>query len=208
MLRKLLIVILVLPCLALAGVARAEDTPAGQLPSEFPAAGTPHVLDGSVYSIAQVGSTMVLGGDFTTARNDTSNTQLTRLDLLAFNLSTGQISTTFVPNPNGVVRKVLAAPDGTSVYVAGSFTSIGGVARTNLARVRISDGLVLPTFNAGSITGQVRDLALVNGRLWLAGAFTHVGGRAQAGLATVNPDSGAFLTYMGLAIATTAPPRS
>ena len=47
------------------------------------------------------------------------------------------------PNPNGTVRVVLPAGDGETVYVGGSFTSIGGVARDSLARVRISDGAVV-----------------------------------------------------------------
>ncbi len=196
-----LTLILALALALLPGLASAEDTAAGRLPSEYPVSGTPHVLDGDVYSIAQVGGTIVLGGGFSSARNDSSTTQLARSNLLAFNATTGQISTTFVPNPNGTVRKVMAAPDGTSVYVAGSFTTINGVARRNLARIRISDGAVLSTFNAGTISGVVRDLALVNGRLWLAGAFTHVGGHAQPALATVNPETGAWLPYMGLTIA-------
>jgi PKD repeat protein len=201
MLRKSLAGFVVVLCLLVPGLARAEDSPAGQLPSEYPAPNTPHVLDGSVYSVAQIGTTMVLGGAFSTARNDDSSVQLTRNNLLAFDIGTGHISTTFVPNPNGTVRKVMAAPDGTSVYVAGSFTSIGGVARTNLARVRVSDGAVLSTFNSGTISGQVRDLALVNGRLWLAGAFTHINGNPQDALATVNPDTGRFDPYMGLSVA-------
>ena len=168
---------------------------------EVAAAGTPHVLNGEVYSVVQVGNTMVLGGTFTSARNDNSQTALPRSRLLAFNANTGQISTTFLPNPNGTVRVVLPAGDGETVYVGGSFTSIGGVARDSLARVRVSDGAVVNTFNAGNITGTVRDLRLSDGRLWLAGAFTHVGGRAQAGITTVNPTTGGTQTYMAQQIA-------
>ena len=179
----------------------APEQPAGQLVQEVAAAGTPHVLNGEVYSVVQVGTSMVLGGTFTSARNDNSNTPLTRNRLLAFNATTGQISTTFLPNPNGTVRVVLPAGDGETVYVGGSFTSIGGVARDSLARVRISDGAVVPTFNAGNITGVVRDLRLSEGMLWLAGAFTHVGGRAQAGLTTVDPTTGGTQTFMAQQVA-------
>lgn len=199
--KTVLIIVTALLCLLAPGVASAADTPGGRLPREYPAQGTPHVLDGSVYGIAQVGGTLVLGGEFTTARDDDSATQLTRNNLLAFDIGTGHISTTFIPNPNGVVRAVLPAPDGTSVYVAGNFTSIGGVARSRLARVRVSDGAVLSTFNAGTISGQVRDIALVGGRLWLAGAFTHINGNRQPALATVNPETGRFDPYMGRAVA-------
>lgn len=199
--KTLLTVLTVLLLISASWSARAEDTPAGQLPSEFPAPDTPHVLDGQVNGIAQVGGAIVLGGDFSTARNDDSATQLTRRDLLAFNVASGQISTTFVPNPNGTVRAVLPATDGTSVYVAGRFTSIGGVTRSNLARVRVSDGLVLSTCNPGTISGEVRDIALVGGRLWLAGAFTHINGNPQRALATVNPDTCRYDPYMGLQVA-------
>ncbi len=187
----------------LAGVtpAQAVDSPAGRLVSQAPAAGTPHVLDGRVLSIAEVAGTMVLGGTFSTARDDDSQVQLARHRLLAFDAETGQISSSFVPDPNGTVTTVIPAGDGTSVYVAGSFSSIGGVARKNVARVRVSDGAVLTGFNAGAITGQVKDLRLADGRLWLAGAFTEVQGRSQRALATVDPATGAFDPYMGLPVA-------
>ncbi|MCW2781397.1 MAG: domain containing protein, partial [Marmoricola sp.] len=141
------------------------------------------------------------GGTFTQVRNDNSQTVLTRNRMMAFDATTGQISTTFNPAPNGQIRIVLPTGDGTSVYVAGKFTSIGGVARTNIARVRISDGAVLSTFNVGAITGEIKDIALHDGRLWLAGAFTHVSGHHQPALATVDPTTGAFLPYMGRVLA-------
>ncbi len=181
--------------------AQAVNSPQGRLVSDVPATGTPHVLDGGVYSIAQVGDTMVLGGTFSSARNDSSQTSLTRNRLLAFNANTGVISTTFVPNPNGNITTVIPAGDGTSVYVAGSFSSIGGVARSNVARVRVSDGAVITAFNAGTISGNIKDLRLKDGRLWLAGAFTHVNGKAQKALATVDPTTGARTTFMARTIA-------
>ncbi|MCW2780153.1 MAG: domain containing protein [Marmoricola sp.] len=176
------------------------DSPAGQLVSDSPASHTPNVLDGRVYSVVQVGNTMVLGGTFTQASDEGSTTVLTRNSLIAFDATTGAISTTFLPNPNGEVRSVLPTGDGSTVWVGGDFTSIGGVARQNLARVRVSDGAVLSTFDAGPITGEVRELALSNGRLWIAGAFTHINGHAQKALATVDPETGAVQPYMGLLI--------
>jgi PKD repeat protein len=195
-----LFLVLSLVATSLAVGSVAASAPAGQLVSEVAASGTPHVLNGRDLSVAQVGSTVLLGGTFTQARNDDSSTVLTRNRLLAFDATTGQISTTFNPSPNSDVNVVLPAGDGSTVYVAGNFTSIGGVARSRVARVRIADGTVVSTFNAGTISGTIRDLALSNGRLWLAGAFTHVNGNRQPALAVVDPTTGAFRPYMGLAI--------
>ncbi|WP_245604489.1 PKD domain-containing protein [Nocardioides aequoreus] len=181
-------------------VARAANSAQGRLVADQPANGTPHVLDGRVNSIAKIGNSIVLGGSFAQTRNDASTTQIPRSNLVAFDETSGQISTTFLPNPNGEITTVLPTGDGSTVFVAGAFSSIGGVARSNLARIRVSDGAVVQTFNAGSITGRVRDLRLAGGRLWIAGSFTHVGGRAQRSLATVNPTTGAFDTYMSRVI--------
>ncbi len=173
----------------------------GELVGEVATSGTPHVLDGQVNSIALSGSTMVLGGEFSKARGADRRKKLKRLNLLAFNTRTGRIRPGFRPNPDGAVNKVLDAGDGRTVYVAGDFTRIGGVARQNLARLRLSDGSVVRGFKPGAITGQVRDLQLIDGRLWLAGAFTHVGGHAQRALATVDPRSGKRDPFMSLKLA-------
>lgn len=191
---------LVLPLLAGASSPAVADSPAGQVVSERPSTATPHVLDGRVLSVVEVGDTMVLGGTFTRARNADNATEVSRSRLLAFDAASGRLSTTFLPQPNGTVNVVVPAGDGTSVYVGGSFTSIGGAARKNLARVRLSDGAVLPDFNTGAISGAVRDLRLSGGRLWVAGAFTHLGGRAQTALATVDPTTGRVTDYMALPV--------
>jgi PKD repeat protein len=180
----------------------SADTPGGELVAERPAPGTPHVLDGRVYSVVQVGDTIVLGGSFTRARNDSGDTAVvTRNGLLAFSASTGKIDPAFRPNPNGTVRTVLPAPDGSTVYVGGAYTSIAGASRQRLARIRVSDGGLVTGFNPGAITGQVRDLELADGRLWVGGAFTHVGGRGQTALTTVDPTTGAPQGYMSLPLA-------
>ena len=98
--------------------------------------------------MTQVGNWIIVGGTFTTVRNADSSTDIPRNNLFAFNATTGQVSTTFAPNPNGTVYKVQAAADGTSAYVGGNFTSVtsGGttVPVSRLYRVNVSTGARSP----------------------------------------------------------------
>ena len=176
--------------------ASADSYGPGSLVKDVPIAGTPHVLDGRVSSIAKVGNTIILGGAFSQTRNNDSTTVIARSRLVAFDITTKQISTTFAPNPNGDVEVVLPAADGKSVYVGGSFSTIAGAAVKNLAQVNVADGSLVTTFNPATVDGRVLDLRLSNNRLWVAGAFTHVAGKAQRALATVNPITGKFDAFM------------
>jgi PKD repeat protein len=182
--------------------AQAATLPAGQLVKDDPAGFTPHVLDGEVDAIVQVGDMIVLGGTFTQTANESDRTAaIPRTSLVAFNATTGVISTTFAPNPNGPIYTIAAAADGQSIYVGGSFTTIAGATVKNLARIRVSDGSLVTSFNGGSPTGEVRDLKLDGSRLWVAGAFTNIRGRSQPGLATLNAAGGGFNTFFTGAIA-------
>ncbi len=156
----------------------------GRIVSDNPSGFTPHVMDGQVQTLAQVGNMIIVGGSFTTVRNAGSTTDIPRRNLFAFNATTGQISTTFVPNPNSTVYKVLPAADGTSVYLGGSFTSItsGGTnaSVSRLTKLSVATGTRDTGFYPGSFNGQVRDLELTGSRLWVAGKFTHVQGTPSA----------------------------
>jgi hypothetical protein len=99
--------------------ASAASYGPGSLVSEIPVNGTPHVLDGRVNSIAQVGNTIILGGQFTQTRNNSSETVIARSNLVAFDATTKEISTTFAPNPNGTVNVLLPTGDGEIVFVGG-----------------------------------------------------------------------------------------
>ena len=197
----LLSLLISLAALAAPTTADADSYGPGSLVKTVPVAGTPHVLDGRVFSVVQVGNTVILGGQFTQTRNNSSTTVIARRNLVAFDATTKEISTTFAPNADGPVNVVLPTGDGETVYVGGSFSNIGGVARKNLVKVKVSDGSVVTAFNAGNVAGQVKDLRLSNGRLWVAGAFTHIANTAQKALATINPTTGKFDPYMRAVIA-------
>jgi hypothetical protein len=171
----------------------------GRIVSDNPSGFTPHVMDGQVQTLAQVGDMIIVGGSFTTVRNAGTSTNITRRNVFAFNATTGQVSTTFAPNPNGTVYKVLPAADGTSVYLGGNFTSItsGGtnVSVSRLTKVSVASATRDTGFSAGSFNGQVRDLDLTGNRLWVAGKFTHVHGRSQRALATLNASTGDYDSF-------------
>jgi PKD repeat protein len=193
---------LVLACLltGLSSVAHAASTGAtapqtGRIVAEEPAKTTPNILDGTVYSVVQVGSQIVVGGSFTQVQNPGSSATLVRNHLLAFDAATGKVSTTFAPEPNGTVYKVQAAADGRSVYVGGRFTAAGAVTVKNLFRADVTTGAVATTFKPANLDGEVRDLEVVANRLWVAGKFTHVGGKAQKALGTLNATTGAYDAY-------------
>ena len=95
----------------------------GRIVNEDPANFTPHILNGTVYSIVQVGDYIVVGGSFTQVRSATSTTTITRNRVFAFNATTGVINPDFNPAPNGTVYKVQQSTDPGYVYVGGNFST-------------------------------------------------------------------------------------
>src|SRR4051794_37951259 len=175
-----------------AASAGLTDPQTGRIVSEEPSSLAPNILDGTVYSMTKVGNWIVVGGSFTQAENYNSSTVLTRNHVLAFDATTGKISTTFVPEPNGTVFKVQTAGDGTSVYLGGHFSSVAGVAMKYLARLDLATGAVTTGFKPSNFDGDIRDLEVVGSRLWVGGKFTHIGGTAQKALGTVTAAKGVY----------------
>lgn len=166
--------------------------------SDNPANNTPHVLDGRVLAVAEVGDLIILGGRFTQVSSPDGSTTYARDNLVAFNKNTGAISTAFTPSTDDDVTSLIVAPDGQSVYVGGMFDQVNGAASRGVARLRISDGTTWPGWNTPVLTGRIKDMALADNRLWIAGTFTHIDGVRQPALATLDPDTGTLDPFMGL----------
>ncbi len=79
---------------------------------------------------------------------------------------------------------------GGTTYIGGSFTSVSGVARRNVAAIR-ADGTLDPSWNP-SADGVVYALAAASdgSKVFLGGGFTTVGGSPRGRLAAVTPDTG------------------
>jgi Domain of unknown function (DUF5122) beta-propeller len=182
-------------CLALAATPSAAGaSPAlGTVVSTNPADHTPNVASGAVYKFVQLGSLMYAGGSFssvTTAPGISPGGTFTRTNLVAFNPTTGVISS-FAPTINGAVWAL--ATDGTSLYVGGAFSTVNGVARRGLAKLNPTTGAVDAAFNANLASGQVTEAAVVGGRLLVGGTFP---GKLRA----LNLASGANTGYINLSI--------
>ena len=114
--------------LAAAAVLVGATTLAGAAPvrvSRVPASGWS--TNGTVYATAIIGDTVYAGGTFTQVRSPNGTQTVARTNLAAFDRATGAVRTAFVANTNDRVRAL--AVDGSRLYVGGSFTTIGGVAR-------------------------------------------------------------------------------
>ena len=171
-----------------ASAAQAADTgntapQTGKIVSDEPGKNAPNILDGTVYSIAKVGNTIVVGGQFTQAQNYNTSTTLTRRNLLAFDATTGKISHDLRPRPArhrlqgaagrrrpvGLRRRFVHRPPPASRC------------RVALFKINVATGVVDPTFIAPTISGDIRDLELVGNHLFVAGKFTHINGIAAEG---------------------------
>ncbi|MFN8083784.1 MAG: malectin domain-containing carbohydrate-binding protein [Dermatophilaceae bacterium] len=154
------------------------------MPSVVPAAGTPSVDNGQVQAIAQVGSTMVIGGTFTSVNSQA------RRSIAAFNVTTNTL-TSFNPTLDGVVNSVLAGPVPNTVYVAGSFKTVNGATRRGITLLDLATGQQVAGFTPPVVNNLVNDIVLRGNQLYLAGAFTKVGASVRGGLARLNATTGA-----------------
>lgn len=174
-----------------AATAQASEQAYPKIVSATPVNTTPHVLDGTVFSIAEVGDLIVLGGSFTQVQAASGGQVLTRNRVVAFNKTTGAISQAFAPSLNSTVRSVVAAADGQSVYVGGQFGTMDGSSVPKVVRLSMANGQRVAAFSPPTIDAVVHDMKLSGNRLFVGGEFTRIGNQDRAGLAELNPASGA-----------------
>jgi hypothetical protein len=163
----------------------AQPTVVSQNPVDY----TPHVLDGTVWTMAVVGDTVFVGGSFNSVADSSRRHVYPRRNIFAFGLHDGTIRS-FAPAVDGPVLALAAGPGGT-VYAGGSFTTVDGVPSHGLARLSPA-GNRLSSFSARIDKGDVRTLAVQAGQVYAGGTFTAVNGVHRAGLARLDARSGAL----------------
>jgi hypothetical protein len=172
----------------------AVNVPQAVVVSSNPADWTPHVLNGKVAAIVQVGNKIVAGGQFTQVASAAApTTAIARSNIFAFDATTGAIDTAFAPVLDAQVESLAVAPDGLHVFAGGSFTKINGVAQKSLVKLRLSDGARITAFK-GKTNARVKDMAVSGGRLYIGGTFKTVNGVTRTALAAVDPVTGALAT--------------
>ncbi|WP_184080887.1 delta-60 repeat domain-containing protein [Nocardiopsis mwathae] len=169
--------------------AAPAATPHTRVVGERPVSWTPHVLDGSVKTIAQVGDVVVVGGDFTRVTDPRRQRTHTRENIFAFDYGTGRIRPDFAPRVKGTVRSLAAGP-GDTVYVGGSFTGIDGDGRRGVARLSVFTGRPVDGFSASLGNGSVYRLASYDDELYIGGTFHSVNGVSRAALALLDAYTG------------------
>jgi beta-lactam-binding protein with PASTA domain len=159
------------------GLARAWDPDARLEGSELPPV---------VRSLLVNGSTIYAGGLF---NNIGANrpTDHHRYGIAALDAATGE-ATPWDPNPTSdadVWRMVLS---GSTLYVGGVFSSMGGKLRNNIAALDVSTEEAKP-WNPNA-NGAVLALALNDTTVYAGGSFTSIGGVMRSGLAALDAVTG------------------
>jgi hypothetical protein len=162
---------------------------------------TPAVTGGqAVYSLAKVGTALLVGGWFSgvngTPRNNIAAISTTDGSLLSWN-----------PGANSAVRSIEVVGD--TAYVGGNFSSIAGETRGLAAALRLGDrtspatGTCLSNWDSADCLGAfdpsvggwgVLGIATSGSDVYLGGPYSTVGGTTRTGLARVDATTGTLDT--------------
>lgn len=148
-------------------------------------------INGVVWTQVMIGNVVYAGGEFTAARPagaEPGTQETRRKNLLAYDITTGKLITSFVPGAfNGEIRALAASADKKTLYVGGKFTKVGGSKRGRFAALNAATGALRsakPSFN-DSVYALVANSKLV----FAGGTFTKVDGKERSRLAAINARS-------------------
>ncbi|QKG22178.1 PQQ-like beta-propeller repeat protein [Actinomadura verrucosospora] len=177
-----------------AGPAAADTDPPSGTPATVSADPLPTAqVNGVVWSMATVGNTVYATGSFTKARPagvaEGGAGEVARGNIMAFDLTTGKLSTSFVHTLDGQGLRLMASPDGSRVYVGGDFTKVDGKDHNHLAAFDTTTGALIDAF-APNVKNRVRAIAATDSTVYVGGNFFNVNGKSRTRLAAVKASDG------------------
>ncbi len=164
-----------------------------ELVPQTPRTDLPKISNGEIWDIEILGNRVFIAGSFTSIQNQRSNntTTYTRSGIASYNLTTGLVDTAFNPQvTGGGVDAVEATPDGTKLYIAGSYNAINGTTKRGVARVDLTTGAPVSSFTT-SLNARASELAVTNTTVYIGGRFTAVNNIPRVSLVAVDATTGA-----------------
>lgn len=154
-------------------------------------------INGVAWAQLVVGNTVYVGGKFTSARpagSPAGSNETPRSNLLAYNLSTGTLISSFAPVLNAQVKSLALSPDGKTLYVGGQFTVVNGKPRNRIAAFDVATGALLLNFQPAP-NYIVNAIVPIASTVYIGGEFTTVNGNARNRLAAFNAVNGALTAW-------------
>ena len=143
-----------------------------------------YVTNGTVWVLAIADGILYIGGSFTQA-GPVGGPMESRNRLAAFDIATGAL-TNWNPGADAAVQALVIS--GTTVYVGGYFTAVGGQARNRIAAIDATTGQI-SAWNPNA-NEYVWTLVLSGSTLYAGGAFTYIGGELRYRIAAFDIATG------------------
>lgn len=154
-------------------------------------------INGVAWTQLVIGNTVYVGGDFSEARPagaPAGTGAVTRNNILAYNLTTGELLNSFAPSFNAEVTALAASPDGSRLYVGGSFTTYNGATVWRVVALNPSNGALIMSF-LPKMSASVRAIVATDSTVYLGGLFGSVGSVSRSRLAAFNAADAALLPW-------------
>ena len=201
-LRLLLVLSLCLSVVSVVLPAEADTHPADPSDPATPRTASARALpttqiNGVVWAQEVIGNTVYVAGEFTAARPAGAApgvNEVPRSNLLAYDIRTGVLSSTWVPSTNAEVTDIEASPDRSRLYVAGNFTTVNGQTQRRIAALNPVNGNRIASFNPNP-NGRVRSVVATDSTVYFGGYFGSVGGLTRQRFAAARASDGAVLDW-------------
>ena len=139
----------------------------------------------SALAVSADGTTVYAGGDYENIGGQARNA------IAALDAVTGQ-ATAWDPDGgmSGVVYALKLSPDGTTVYAGGTFSNIGGEARSRIAALDSGTGFATAWDPSADATLDVLALSADGRTVYAGGSFTNIGGETRSCIAALDAGTG------------------